>query len=303
MMSGNARELAPYQDEPKQLPSGSFGKNAMLRLGFEPRPGRSVLSKLHRRAPLIVQQALYWDEEMPGLPCVSMISNSGGILQGDRNVIEVDLAPNSQAHVTTQAATRVHEMDTNYASQTQKFVLGANAYLEYIPHPLIPHRGSRFLQHTQVVIDPTATLIFSDILMAGRKYYGDGELFHYDLLSSTVQGERPDGTALFTEKFIIEPGRHGVSKLGAMGPFHVFGNVFFLTPKPHADALFDAIDPSFDLELGLATGMSRLPNDAGVVFKVLGMETAPVTAAIRHFWSLARQQVVGVPVPENFLWA
>jgi hypothetical protein len=32
MFSG-ARELGAYQDEPPQLPSGSFGKNAMLRLG------------------------------------------------------------------------------------------------------------------------------------------------------------------------------------------------------------------------------------------------------------------------------
>jgi urease accessory protein len=137
-MLGNARELAGYQDEPKQLPSGSFGKNAYLRLGFEPRPGRSVLTTLHRRAPLLVQQALYWDEEMPGLPCVSIISNSGGILQGDRNVIEVDLAPGAQGHVTTQAATRVHEMDSNYATQIQDLVLGSGSYLEYIPHPLIP---------------------------------------------------------------------------------------------------------------------------------------------------------------------
>ena len=302
-MFANVRELAPYQEEPKQLPSGSFGKNAFLRLGFEPRPGRTVLSTLHRRAPLIVQQALYWDEEMPGLPCVSIISNSGGILQGDRNVIEIDLAPGSAAHVTTQAATRVHEMDTNFATQTQTFVLGADSYLEYIPHPTIPHKRARFLQHTRIVIDPTATLLFSDILMAGRKYYGDGELFDYDLFSSTVSAERPDGASLFTEKFIVQPHRHGVACLGAMGPFHVFGNVFLLTPKPHADRLFEAIDPRFDAEAGLATGMSRLPYDAGLVFKVLGMESAPVTAAIRQFWSLARQEVVGARVPDTFLWA
>ena len=30
-----APELVPYQDEPKQLPSGAFGKNALLRLRFE----------------------------------------------------------------------------------------------------------------------------------------------------------------------------------------------------------------------------------------------------------------------------
>jgi urease accessory protein len=302
-MLGNARELAGYQAEPKQLPSGSFGKNAYLRLGFEPRLGRSVLATLHRRAPLLAQQALYWDEQMPGLPCVSIISNAGGILQGDRNLIEIDVAPDAQAHVTTQAATRIHEMDCNFATQTQNLTLGSDSYLEYIPHPVIPHKHSRFVQHTTVSIDPAATLIYSETLMPGRKYYGAGELFQYDLFSSSIHAARPDGTTLFTEKFIIEPHRFGVSRLGAMGSFQVFGNVILLTPKKYSDRLFGAIDPAFDKETGLASGVSRLPYDAGLVFKVLGFETAPVSAAIRAFWSLARQEVTGARIPDNFLWA
>lgn len=303
MMPDCPRELAAFQDEPKQLASGSFGKNAALRLGFEPRPGRSVLSRLHRRAPLLVQQALYWDEEMPGLPCVHIISNSGGILQGDRNEIEIEVASGAQAHVTTQSATRIHEMDANYATQTQSLILGAGAYLEYIPHPIIPFKSSRFVQHTTISIDATATLIYSDIIMPGRKYYGAGEVFDYDLFSSTVHAARPDGASLFTEKFIIRPRQSYISCLGAMGPFHVFGNVVLLTPREHADRLFDAIEPSFDQQRQIASGASRLPNDAGLLFKVLSMETAPASAAVRRFWSLVREQVVKARVPKNFLWA
>jgi len=302
MFSG-ARELGAYQDEPPQLPSGSFGKNAMLRLGFEPGPHRSLLRTLHRRAPLIVQQALYWDEEMPGLPCVSIISNAGGILQGDRNIVEIDMAAGSQAHVTTQSATRIHEMDANYASQTQELTLAAGSYLEYIARPIIPARNSRFIQATKVSIDPTATLIYSEILMPGRKHYGDGEIFQYKLFSSTVEAARPDGTALFAEKFVIEPDVSELSRMGVMGGFHVFGNVIVLTPKENADALFDRVTPAFDADNEIAYGASRLPNDAGIIFKVLAMESAPVMAKIREFWSEAREIAAGHRVPENFLWA
>lgn len=302
MFSG-ARELGAYQDEPPQLPSGSFGKNAMLRLGFEPGPHRSLLRTLHRRAPLIVQQALYWDEEMPGLPCVSIISNAGGILQGDRNIIEIDMAAGSQAHVTTQSATRIHEMDANYASQTQELTLAAGSYLEYIARPIIPAKNSRFIQATKVSVDPTATLIYSEILMPGRKHYGDGEIFQYKLFSSTVEAARPDGTALFTEKFVIEPHISELSRMGVMGDFHVFGNVIVLTPKENADALFDRVTPAFDAENEIAYGASRLPNDAGIIFKVLSMESAPAMAKIREFWSEAREIAAGHKVPENFLWA
>lgn len=301
-MLTEARELADYQDEPKQLPSGSFGKSAFLRLGFERRSDRSILTTLHRRAPLLVQQALYWDEEMPGLPCVYIISNSGGILQGDRNVIEIEMAPCAQAHVTTQSATKIHEMDANYATQTQTLVLGPGSYLEYLPRPTIPHKSSRFVQRTTISVDSTATLIYADILMPGRKYFGPGELFDYDLFSSTICAARPDGGSLFTEKFVIAPRGTNVARIGAMGQFHVFGNVILLTPKAHADRLFNAVDAVLDKDAELASGVSRLPYDAGLVFKVLGMETAPVGAAVRRFWSLVRQEVVGARVPDEFLW-
>ncbi|MET0598213.1 MAG: urease accessory protein UreD [Mesorhizobium sp.] len=297
-----ARELALFQDEPPQLPSGSFGKSGRLRLGLERRGDRTVLSTLHRRAPLIVQQALYWDEEMPGLPCICMISNAGGILQGDRNVVEIALAEAAQAHVTTQSATRIHEMDANYATQDQIFTLEAGAYLEFIPHPIIPHRHSRFAQRTRVSIDPTATLLYSEVLTGGRKHYAEGEAFAYDVFSSHVSAARPDGSSLFTERFVVEPARYDVSRLGLMGDFHVFGNLIVLTPTAHLEPLLAAIAPRFDAEAGLAMGASRLPRDAGLAYKVLGHEAAPVVAAIRQVWDLVRRQVVGAAVPERFLW-
>lgn len=302
-MRSAARELAAYRDEPKQLPSGSFGKTPFLRLGFEPRGDRSVLTTLHRRAPFIVQQALYWDEGMPGLPCVCMISNAGGVLQGDRNRIEIDLAPGASAHVTTQSATRIQEMDANHATQAQTIRLGAGAYLEYIPHPVIPHRGSRFAQETLIEIDATATLVYSEVLMAGRKHYGAGEIFAYDVFSSLVRATRPDGRLLFAEKFVVEPARAPIDALGIMGPFHVFGNLIILTPKPVADALFEAAAPLYDEAEGVAFGASRLPNDAGLIVKALGMESAPVVATLRAFWAKARSAATGAALPDRFLWA
>jgi urease accessory protein len=297
-----APELAAYQDEPKQLPSGAFGKNAFLRLGFERQGERSILRELDRRAPLIVQQALYWDEELPGLPCVYIISNAGGVLQGDRYAVEFEVGANAQAHVTTQSATKIQSMDANYAAQTQKIVLHENAYLEFLPDPMIPHQHTRFITRTDVTIDPSATLLYSEILMAGRKYYEHGELYEYDVFSSTVHAQRPDGTPLFTEKFIVEPRRDSVRRVGIMGQFDVFANVILLTPKQHADRIFEQITPVIDLKEQIASGVSRLPNEAGLLFKVVGMETAHVRAQVRNFWSLVRPEVTGAPIMREFLW-
>jgi urease accessory protein len=297
-----APELAQYQDEPKQFPSGAVGKNGFLRLGFELRGGRSTLVDLDRRVPLLVQQALYWDEALPDLPCVFIITTSGCVLQGDRQTIEIDLADNTMAHVTTQSATKIHSMDANFATQRQEIVLGENAYLEYLPDAMIPHAHARFSMHTSITIAPSATLIYGEILMAGRKYHKDGELFQFDLFSSTVRAQNPAGAELFTEKYIIEPHIHDVRQSSVMGGFDVFGNVIVLTSRANADRIFEQTPPELNLQEQRASGVSRLPNDAGLVFKVLGMESQPVRARIREFWSIVRQEVAGAPVPRQFLW-
>lgn len=295
-------ELAPFQDEPKQLATGSPGKVAALRMGFERRGETTILADLYRRAPLIVHRAIYWDEEIPKMPCVFIITNSGGILQGDRNTISIKVGPMAQAHVTTQSATKIHEMDANYASQIQDVVLEEGAYLEYMPDPIIPHKHTRFVTQTRVSIHESASLLYSEILMSGRKYYGDGERFQYDLFSSTVRAERPDGKELFTERYVIAPHESAVNPIGIMGEFDVLGTAILMTPKKHTDAIFDRVVTGVNADEQWAAGASRLPNDAGLIYKVLGMETQPVRAKIREFWALVRNEVAGANVMKEFAW-
>ena len=163
---------------------------------------------MERRAPLLVQRPLYWDDALPGMACVFIIHTSGSVLQGDRFDVRIDVGPGAQAHVTTQAATKIHEMDANYAAQVQDITLGDGAYLEYLPGVIIPHRHARYVVgHPDDAARRTPPMLLSEIVMPGRKYHGDGELFEYDVFSSTVSAERPDGQRLFTEKLPRGAGR------------------------------------------------------------------------------------------------
>ena len=106
----------------------------------------------------MVQRALYCDQEMPDLACVFLITTTGCLLQGDRLALDITLGPRAQAHVTTQSATKIHAMDANYAAQTQTITLADDAYLEFLPDPVIPHRRARFVSDTRISVAPTATL-------------------------------------------------------------------------------------------------------------------------------------------------
>ena len=89
---------------------------------------------------------------------------------------------------------------------------------------------------------------------------------------------------------------------GVMDAFDVFGNVFVCAPAPIAERIYARIDADVDLERGIAFGACRLPNDAGLVFKVLGCDTAQVRARVRDVWAVAREEITGAPIPAPFLW-
>jgi urease accessory protein len=301
-IGARAPEFAQYQDEPPQMPSGTVGKSGYLKLGFERRGTKTILADLDRRVPYLAQRALYFDEALPEMPCIFMITTSGCVLQGDRLALEIALARGAEAHVTTQAATKIHAMDANYAAQTQSFLLDDDAYLEFLPDPVIPHRGARLLSHTRITIAPSATLLYSEILLCGRKHHRTDERYGFAVYSAAVAAARPDGSALFADKFVIEPQRSRVAANGAMGQYDVLANVFLLTPKANADRVHAEITTAIEPDRGIAYGGSRLPNDAGLLFKVVGHETPAVREKVREFWSLTRRAAKNAPVPAEFLW-
>lgn len=301
-LARSAAELAAFQDEPPQMASGAVGKTGFLRLGFERRDDHTILAELDRRAPYMAQRVLYPDPALPDQAWLFMITTSGCVLQGDRMALDITLGPGARAHVTTQSATKVHSMDANCAVQTQSIALGDGAYLEFLPEPLIPHRRARFLSDTRISIAPTATLLYEEVVQPGRKHHHPDECFGATLLSFGLCAERPDGRVLFTEKLVIDPARRPLRQAGVMGEFDVFANVLLLTPKDVADRVHARVDADVDAGSGIAFGACRLPNDAGLILKVLGRETAQVKAKVREFWAIAREEATGATIPPPFFW-
>ena len=66
--------------------------------------------------------------------------------------------------------------------------------------------------------------------------------------------------------------------------------------------IYAGTDAFIDREGRVACGITHLPNDAGLLFKVVGMETGPVKRIIREFCSRVRMAVKGHPIPEEFPW-
>ena len=294
--------FAAYLDEPLQMRSGAVGKSGILHLGFERRGERTILADLASRTPYLAQRALHCDDALPDMAWLFVITTAGCVLQGDRMALEVTLGAGAKAHVTTQSATKVHSMDANYALQTQVFTLDEGAYLEFLPEPLIPHRDSRFASDTRITLHPTASLLCSEIVQPGRKHHHPDECVGATVLSLATTAARPRGAPLFIEKLLVEPSRNPLRQTGVMDSFDVFGNVILCTPVETAERIHARIGAEIDLVHGIAFGACRLPNDAGLIYKVVGRETAQVRDKVREFWEVAREEITGARIPPPFFW-
>lgn len=296
------RELEPYVTDPALLPIGMAGKTGYLRMVFElDGDGRSVLRDLERRVPLIVQQELYFDEQMPEMPCVYILSSGGPNVDGDRYEQNIVVRRGAYAHISTGAATKLASMHHNFSGMVQRFTLEDDAYLEFLPEPTIPCRHTRFVCDTAITAAPSATLFYSEIYTGGRRYF-DGERFAYDVLSVCTRASRPGGGELFREKFVIRPHELSPESVGVMNGFDVFANAVVLTPRAKADEIYDSVSAFIDRDRGVAAGITRLPGDCGLSYRVLGRDTEPVKRTVREFCSRVRTAVKGKPLFDEFPW-
>lgn len=302
-MEHGAVELAPYRDEPPQMRSGAVGKVGYLRLDFrhDEKSGRTVLADLDRRTPLLAQKALYWEESQPDMACVITITATGCVVQGDRMALDIHAERNARALVTTQSATKVHVMDHNHASQLQCFRLEEGSWLEYVPDPLILHRRSRYMQDTWVTIPESACFLYGEMLVPGRRWHHEEELFGFDLYSAGFHVCRSEGaTPVFEERLVLEPDGTNFCNAAVMDGFEVYGSMFALLPASFTDELVRTMGSAVTDQI--AWGVLKLPGEAGVALRVLGHGVESVREKMRKFHSLVRERVLGSPLPPDFLW-
>lgn len=305
---GHLPELAHYLREPDAMYVGAPGKHGYLhmRFGFNCN-GKCVLGELDRRVPVIVQQELYFDANMPSMPCVYILAGGGPYINGDRFEQDIELDRGAFAFVSTGAGTNISTMYSNYAGMRQLFTLHEDSYLEFLPEPIFPGQHSRFACDTEIVCHHTATIIYSEIYMCGRKFYRSklpqGEIYAYDVLSVLTRARRPDNRHyLLREKFVIEPYARYPKRVGVMADYDIFANVLVLTPPDKAAQVYAATEPFIDHKRELAAGISTLPNKAGLLYKVLGNRPGTVKETVREFASRVRQAVKGVAIPPEFPW-
>jgi urease accessory protein len=276
---------------------GAAGKVGVLDLALAPSAGMTRLVRHYQRAPLHVYRPIHLDAGRRDMAFLYLQQQGDGFVQGDRYRVDIDCAPGSAVHVTTQASTKVFGARQNFATQLVNLRVGRGAVLEYLPDPVVPFRGSRLFQRTCLTVDPDATVILGETLLPGR--VARGEAHAYDLYWAETEVRNPQGGLLFADVLRMRPDATGHPKSpGLLGPYEVVASLYVITGRVPPAVLTGRLRAELAEDPDVLVGVSELPNGCGTAVRLLGHTSRTVQAGVRALWNAARLAVLGAPAPD-----
>jgi len=285
-------EIQIYDAKVKQLGVGKSGKVGILDLELQKdSTGKTVVTRQFSQVPLQFQRALYPENSLPEMAYLYVMSPSGGILQGDRYRTDVLLKNKAIAHMTTQGATSIYSMNSNFASQIVNITVDENCYLEYIPDQIIPYKNSRYYQKVNLNVHNNSTLIYSEILTPGR--VAMKESFEYDICYLRTHCKNQDNKIRFLENTKIEPKKQRLRDFGVLGEYSIVGTVYILTRKEDVIELENTLNKDIRNTDLVSVGTSILPDESGIVIRILGKKTDSVFDVIFKTLEISRKKILG----------
>lgn len=249
-------------------PPESIGRSARLELVFGVRRGHTVLVRGYAEPPLRVGRPF---PDGDGLHVI-LTSSAPGIFGLDTFVQHVVVECGARVRLTSQSAVQVHAaVDGGSARLHSRYDVADDAELRCEWDPVIPFAASRFEQHTEIVLAPTARLSWSEALMAGRE--GHGERWQFASLSQELRVTRGE-TLEYLERYRIQPDDQRVRTSWVAGDCCYFGTTLAsgwpvsavrMEQLHHALAGLPGVEAGVD-RLAAGLTVTRLASPAGPPF-------------------------------------
>jgi urease accessory protein len=168
--------------------SGRSGPDSAgtARLEFRRRAsgGKTVLGTAFAASPLrLLTPANHGDAAW-----VFLASLGGGLLDGDRIDLDVEVGDGASALLGTQASTKVYRSPPGGAGSSQRLSarVGAGALLAFVPDPVVCFADARYEQTLEISLAPSASLWLADGYSCGRSARGERWAFSRYASRTTV---------------------------------------------------------------------------------------------------------------------
>ena len=279
---------------PPPIPSGRQGR-ASLRFSRRG-DSKTFISDQYVAYPFHLTRPFYFDGDPGGMLSLYLQSASGGIYRGDDLLLELEADAGTAVHVTTQAATIVHDTRETKARHDVRIRVGEGAFCEYLPDPIILFPGAELESRVSVVLEPGAVFLMADAFTL-HDPKGEGRPFRS--LDSYVRIEELGGTLLAIDRYRIEGPDLAGANPALDGGQKCHGMLFAVAPD-NTETMAAAVRDGIAEVPGVYGGVSALPYNAGIGIRILCDNALSLDRAMKGAWSAIRETLTGrVPKPRR----
>ena len=225
-----------------------------------------------------------------------IMNASPGILAGDDLRLAVQVGDRTSLYLTDQSATKVHSRpaEGDIARATYSVEVGAGAYLEFVPEPIILFAAAALTQQMQIVLHPQGKLVLGEIIVPGR--LAKGEFYDFEVFQSRLQVQTPTGKRCFADNFRLLGQTNRLQRL-FVTKWPVMGNFVVIVPgiglKDLSQALQNPPIPADELQVGA----SPLPGCHGLLIRAIAARVSLLKDYQCHLLTSVRQLSGQPPLP------
>jgi len=262
------------------------GRDVEAHLAVDVAGGRTTLRRQRVGYPLHMTRGFYLDAERPDLLTIYLQSASGGLYAGDRLKLDISVGADAAFHITTQAATVVHDGRADGARQRQCVTVGRRAFCAIASDPYVLFPGADLELDTVATVADDAVLFLTEgFAMHDPRHAGRA----FAQFCSRLKIVRPDGRLLLRD--IGRIGGDDVSG-GALGTMTAAASILVIA-RPDRLPSLEEMEQSAD-SCGSVSGCSVAPNGAGLVMRILAPDGGALARAMEAAFLVAGRAALGV---------
>lgn len=247
----------PRHKDALAQPCQTGARCGRFELAFARHGARTHLGRQFVSYPFHMTRPFALDAAIPSLLTIYQQSSSGGLYRAEQLTSRYEVGAAAAAHVTTQAATVVHDCQGQPARQHSQVIMEDGAFLALTPDPLVLFPGASCSSTLQARLAPGAILFLSEAFAC---HDPDEQSRPFDQLSSDLRVEDQSGRLLMRDCYRIA-GQALAGAVSPIGAWRVVANFMLLGDHPRLptrEALAE-LAPS----PRVVTGVTALPNGAG----------------------------------------
>jgi len=252
------------------------------------------LDKLYQSDP----QRVLFPNASTGEPIQAVIvTTSGGLVGGDKILLEVEMGEKSKATILQQAAEKIYRSTGENSIVNVILSAREDSWLEYIPQEAILFEGAHLQRDTRIKVEGEGQVFAGEIIVFGR--VGSGERFEsgfvYDRWEITRDGRLVWADALHLDRDIAAV----VEDPSCFDGSATLATAVYVGPRAekHLETAREILRGNGRDTLKAATFVNDI-----LVVRWLGRDAFELRRDFGNFWSTFRNKVAGLPQEMPRLW-